>query len=31
LSCSTHAAGQMALNIQLVNREGNVLDEVKRA
>lgn len=31
LSCSTHAAGQMALNIQLLNHEGNVLDEVKRA
>jgi NAD-reducing hydrogenase large subunit len=31
LSCSTHAAGQMALKIQLVNRNGNVLDEVVRA
>lgn len=31
LSCSTHAVGQMALHVQLLNREGNVLDEVKHA
>ena len=30
LSCSTHAAGQMALHIQLVNAEGMVVDEVSR-
>jgi NAD-reducing hydrogenase large subunit len=30
LSCSTHAFGQMALKVQLLNRDGNVLDEVKR-
>lgn len=30
LSCSTHAVGQMALQIQLLSPEGNVLDEVKR-
>ena len=30
LSCSTHAAGQMALHIQLVNAEGKVVDEVSR-
>lgn len=31
LSCSTHAVGQMALHVQLLNREGNVLDEMKHA
>jgi NAD-reducing hydrogenase large subunit len=31
LSCSTHAAGQMALRIQLIGPEGDVLDEVARA
>ena len=31
LSCSTHAAGHMALNIQLLNHHGHVLDEVKRS
>ena len=30
LSCSTHAAGQMPLHIQLMNAEGNVVDEVWR-
>lgn len=31
LSCSTHAAGQMALRVQLVSPAGEVLDEVARA
>ena len=31
LSCSTHAVGQMALNIQLLSSDGNVLDEVRRS
>jgi NAD-reducing hydrogenase large subunit len=31
LSCSTHAAGQMALRIQLLDSDGQVLDEVSRA
>ncbi len=30
LSCSTHALGQMALNIQLLSADGQVLDEVAR-
>jgi NAD-reducing hydrogenase large subunit len=30
LSCSTHAAGQMALHVRLVTRSGELLDEVKR-
>ena len=30
LSCSTHAVGQMALKIQLLDPEGHVLDEVAR-
>ncbi len=30
LSCSTHAVGQMALKVQLLSRDGDVLDEVKR-
>lgn len=30
LSCSTHAAGEMPLHIQLVAPDGCVLDEVKR-
>ncbi|HYL46006.1 MAG TPA: Ni/Fe hydrogenase subunit alpha [Candidatus Limnocylindrales bacterium] len=30
LSCSTHAAGQMALQIRLVTRTGELLDEAKR-
>lgn len=30
LSCSTHAAGQMPLHIQLVGVGGNILDEVWR-
>ena len=29
LSCSTHAAGEMALHIQLVDPQGTVLDEVR--
>ena len=31
LSCSTHAAGQMALRVQLMSPDGYVLDEVVRA
>jgi NAD-reducing hydrogenase large subunit len=30
LSCSTHAAGQMALDIQLIGPQGTLLDEVRR-
>ncbi len=30
LSCSTHAVGQMALDIQLIDMGGTVLDRVKR-
>ncbi len=30
LSCSTHAVGQMKLHVELVDPEGNVLDEQKR-
>jgi NAD-reducing hydrogenase large subunit len=30
LSCSTHAAGQMPLHVQLMGSEGTVLDEVWR-
>jgi NAD-reducing hydrogenase large subunit len=30
LSCSTHAAGQMALQIQLLAPDGKVLDELQR-
>ena len=30
LSCSTHAAGQMPLHIQLVGKDGNVVNEVWR-
>ncbi|MGD1714451.1 Ni/Fe hydrogenase subunit alpha [Dapis sp. BLCC M172] len=30
LSCSTHAAGQMPLHIQLISANGNLLDEVYR-
>ncbi|PYX96851.1 MAG: Ni/Fe hydrogenase subunit alpha [Acidobacteria bacterium] len=30
LSCSTHAAGQMALRIQLLDYDGQLLDEVSR-
>lgn len=30
LSCSTHAAGQMPLQVQLISAQGAVLDEVKR-
>jgi NAD-reducing hydrogenase large subunit len=30
LSCSTHAAGQMPLHVQLIGADGAVLDEVKR-
>ena len=28
LSCSTHAAGQIALRIQLLSRNGEVVDEI---
>jgi hypothetical protein len=30
LSCSTHAYGQMALDVQLFGPDGELLDEVKR-
>ena len=30
LSCSTHAAGQMALQIRLIDINGNIIDEVRR-
>jgi NAD-reducing hydrogenase large subunit len=30
LSCSTHAVGQMALRVQLLSPDGNLLDEVSR-
>lgn len=30
LSCSTHAAGQMPLHLQLINADGAVVDEVYR-
>ncbi len=30
LSCSTHAVGQMALRIQLVDPEGNIADQIVR-
>lgn len=30
LSCSTHAAGQMPLHIQIIASDGSVLNEVKR-
>jgi NAD-reducing hydrogenase large subunit len=30
LSCSTHALGQMALQVQLLAPDGRVLDELKR-
>jgi NAD-reducing hydrogenase large subunit len=30
LSCSTHAAGQMPLQIQLVAADGSLLDQVSR-
>jgi len=30
LSCSTHAAGQMLLQVQLMNPAGEVVDEVRR-
>lgn len=30
LSCSTHAAGQMPLRIQLIGNDGMVVDEVYR-
>jgi NAD-reducing hydrogenase large subunit len=30
LSCSTHAVGQMPLQIQLLGADGTVLDEVRR-
>ncbi len=30
LSCSTHAAGEMALHVQLIDPQGAVLDEVRR-
>jgi NAD-reducing hydrogenase large subunit len=30
LSCSTHAAGRMALHVRLVARDGHVINEVFR-
>jgi NAD-reducing hydrogenase large subunit len=30
LSCSTHAIGQMPLQVQLLSPDGDVLDEVMR-
>jgi len=30
LSCSTHAAGEMALHIELISADGQLLDEMKR-
>ncbi|MBI5669257.1 MAG: Ni/Fe hydrogenase subunit alpha [Chloroflexi bacterium] len=30
LSCSTHAVGQMPLHVELVNRDGRVVDELTR-
>ncbi|MBI2428829.1 MAG: Ni/Fe hydrogenase subunit alpha [Ignavibacteriales bacterium] len=30
LSCSTHAAGQMPLHVQMVDADGYILDEVRR-
>jgi NAD-reducing hydrogenase large subunit len=30
LSCSTHAAGQMPLHVELVARDGTVVNEVYR-
>jgi NAD-reducing hydrogenase large subunit len=30
LSCSTHALGQMALKVQLISADGQILDEVSR-
>jgi hypothetical protein len=31
LSCSTHAPGHMALQVQLRGLDGSVLDELRRA
>ena len=31
LSCSTHAAGQMAIHVRLVNPAGELMDEVRRS
>jgi NAD-reducing hydrogenase large subunit len=30
LSCSTHAVGQMALHVQLLAADGEVIHEVRR-
>ena len=30
LSCSTHALGDMALDIQLLSPDGEIVDRVKR-
>ena len=30
LSCSTHAAGEMALEVQLIGSQGEILDKVRR-
>ncbi len=30
LSCSTHAVGQMAIHVRLVNPAGELLDETRR-
>jgi NAD-reducing hydrogenase large subunit len=30
LSCATHAVGQMALDVQLINAEGKIVDHKTR-
>jgi NAD-reducing hydrogenase large subunit len=30
LSCSTHAAGRMALKVRMIAPDGRVLDEMRR-
>jgi NAD-reducing hydrogenase large subunit len=30
LSCSTHATGEMALRIQIIDHLGNLKDEIQR-
>jgi NAD-reducing hydrogenase large subunit len=31
LSCSTHAMGQMPLQIELISRDGEIVDKVARS
>jgi NAD-reducing hydrogenase large subunit len=31
LSCSTHAFGQMPMEVELLNRDGDVVDHASRA